>query len=122
MELLVKGPTKELEKNLLLTGMEKSLPSAFQFAPFVVNTVLAYDENATGILSRDPSLLENATVSVLKAITAKMGVSINEKALREIYESNGNTEVLDRIAVEILKGGPHRRTLQGRASKRRGCC
>ncbi|WP_456368636.1 MMPL family transporter [Thermococcus sp.] len=105
MELLVKGPTKEIERSLLLAGMEENLPSeASQLAPLIVDTVMAYDENASGVLSTNPSLLENATVSVLKAITAKAGINIDEKALKAIYESNGDEKVLNGIAIEILKG------------------
>ncbi|WP_297510723.1 efflux RND transporter permease subunit [Thermococcus sp.] len=106
MELLVVGPTKELERSILLAGIEENLSSeASQLAPLIVDTVMAHDENATGVLSTNPSLLENATVSVLKEVTAKAGINIDEKALRAIYESNGDEEALNGTAIEILKEG-----------------
>ena len=105
-ELLIEGPTKELERSLLLSGMEENLPSeASRFAPLIVDTVLAYDGNATAVLSRNPAVLENATLSVLKAMTAKMGVKVDENLLRSIYESNGNPQVLGEIAIGMLKAG-----------------
>ncbi len=106
MGLLVNGPTKDLEKNILLTGMEENLPrEASQFAPVIVDTVLDYDENATGVLSKDPAVLEEATISALKGMTAQMGLDVDEKLLRELYESGGRPEVLNAIALEMLKAG-----------------
>jgi len=105
-ELLIEGPTRELEKNLLLSGMEGNLPAgASQFAPVLVDAVMTYDGNATGVLSREPAVLENATVSVLKAMTAKMGIKVDENLLRDIYESNGNPQTLGEIAIGMLKAG-----------------
>ncbi|ASJ01505.1 MMPL family transporter [Thermococcus gorgonarius] len=105
-ELLKTGPTKELERSILLSGMAENLPAeASKFAPLIVDAVLTYDENATGVLSKDPAALEEATISVLKAITAQMGLSVEENLLKELYESNGSPEVLDKVALEMLKAG-----------------
>ncbi|WP_010479620.1 MMPL family transporter [Thermococcus zilligii] len=104
--LLKAGPTEELEKSVLLSAMAGNLPEgASQFAPAIVDAVLAYDGDATGVLSKNPGILEEATISVLKAITARMGLSVDEKLLRELYESNGSPEVLDKVALEMLRAG-----------------
>ena len=106
LELLVKGPTKELEKGILLSGIEENLPGeASRFVPVIVDTVLTYDANATGVLSKDAEALGNATISAIRAMTAETGISVDEGILKEIYKSKGNSEVLRGIALEMLKAG-----------------
>ncbi len=103
-ELLVNGPTKELEKGILLSGMEGKFPGeASKFAPLIVDTVFQYDGNASGVLSGNPGALENATISVLKAMTAKTDLNVDDKVLREVYESNGNGRILGEIALGVLR-------------------
>jgi predicted nucleic acid-binding Zn-ribbon protein len=101
--LLLQGPTRELEENLLLAGAEEKADNSTRpFVPLVVNATMSYDPNATGVLSRDADLLENATITVMEKILAGMGTQLNVSVLRELYESEGNEQVIGGIARELV--------------------
>ncbi|ASJ01977.1 multidrug RND transporter [Thermococcus profundus] len=104
--LLIAGPTKELEKNLLLAGMSgMASGTASQFAPVIADAVLTYDPNAEGVLSTNGALLKNATLSIIKAMAGQMGPQMDESVFRAIYESNGDERVIQGLAKELLKEG-----------------
>ncbi|NJF25098.1 MMPL family transporter [Thermococcus sp. Bubb.Bath] len=104
--LLTTGPTKELEKSLLLAGMSgMANGTASQFAPVIVDTVLSYDPNAEGVLSTNEGLLENATLSVIKGMVSQMGLQMDESVLKTIYDSNGDEKVLEGLAKNLLAEG-----------------
>jgi uncharacterized membrane protein YdfJ with MMPL/SSD domain len=104
--LLKEGPTKDLERNLLLAGMREMLnETASKFAPTIVDTVLAYDPHARGVLSTDGELLEKATVSLLEGMAKQMGLQLDESVITKVYESNGDQRVIDALARDLLKEG-----------------
>ncbi|WP_209475612.1 MMPL family transporter [Thermococcus stetteri] len=103
--LLREGPTKELEKNLLLSGMSRMAnETEAQFTPVIVDAVLTYDPNADGVLTTDGALLENATLSVIKDMMEQRGLQMDESVLEAVYESNGDEKTIDELAKNLLKG------------------
>ncbi|ASJ12419.1 MMPL family transporter [Thermococcus thioreducens] len=98
--LLVYGPTRGLEENLLAGVLKEKLPEEQKdLAEPIVRTVVNFDPNATGVLSKDPTLLKKATVSLLTEMLKERGVELPESVISEVYDSNGNVAP---IAREIL--------------------
>ncbi|WP_237266256.1 MMPL family transporter [Thermococcus cleftensis] len=98
--LLVYGPTKELETNLLTGALEEKLPGEQRpLAEPIAKTVVSFDANATGVLARNPALLKEATVSLLAEMLKGMGVELPEEVIIQVYDSKGNVEP---IARELL--------------------
>ncbi|QDA31458.1 multidrug RND transporter [Thermococcus indicus] len=98
--LLVYGPTKELETNLLAGALKEKLPSEQKaLAEPIARTAVAFDPNATGVLARNPETLKKATVSLLAEILKEKGLELPESVIGEVYDSNGNVSP---IAEEIL--------------------
>ena len=98
--LLKEEPTEKLEESLLTEGLKEKLPAEQKsLAPIIAGTVVKFDPHAEGTLSKNPALLENATVQVLSEILKSRGVELPENVIKEVYESGGNVEP---IAVEIL--------------------
>ncbi|GAB6135499.1 MMPL family transporter [Thermococcus prieurii] len=98
--LLVYGPTKELEENLLAGALAEKLPAEQKpLAKPIAKTVVAFDANATGVLAKNPALLKKATVSLLAELVREKGVELPESVISEVYDSNGNVAP---IAKEIL--------------------
>jgi len=98
--LLVYGPTRELEENLLAGALAEKLPAEERaLAKPIAKTVVAFDANATGVLAKNPKALKKATVSLLAELMKEQGVELPESIISEVYDSNGNVAP---IARELL--------------------
>ncbi|NJE55343.1 MMPL family transporter [Thermococcus sp. 21S9] len=98
--LLVYGPTKELEENLLAGALAEKLPAEQKpLARPIAKTIVTFDANATGVLAKNPEMLKKATVSLLAELVKEKGVELPESVISEVYDSNGNVAP---IAKEIL--------------------
>ncbi|AEK72274.1 Membrane protein, putative drug exporter (RND superfamily) [Thermococcus sp. 4557] len=98
--LLVYGPTRELEINLLTGALVEKLPAEQKsLAKPIAKTVVAFDAKATGVLAKNPETLKKATVSLLAELMKERGVELPENIISEVYDSNGNVFP---IAREIL--------------------
>ena len=98
--LLVYGPTRELEINLLTGALAEKLPAEQKsLAKPIAKTVVAFDANTTGVLAKNPETLKKATVSLLAELVKEKGVELPESVIGEVYDSNGNVSP---IAREIL--------------------
>ena len=104
--LLVRGPTPELEAKLLTAGIAKMMNgTGGQLGHVIVQTVMAYDPTAEGVLSKNASVLEEATLKVIEGMLSNTGVELDENVLKAVYESNGDERVIENLAKEILKDG-----------------
>ncbi|MCD6524642.1 MAG: MMPL family transporter [Thermococcus sp.] len=104
--LLVKGPTPELETELLISGMAGMVnDTAGQLVPLLVQTVMTYDPTAEGVLSKDTSILQDATLNVVEQMLSGTGFELDKNVLKAIYESNGDETVLEGLAKKLLKVG-----------------
>jgi len=98
--LLVYGPTRELEENLLAGALAEKLPAEQKpLAKPIAKTVVTFDANATGVLAKDPAVLKKATVSLLAELMKEHGVELPESVVSEVYDSGGNVAP---IAKELL--------------------
>ncbi|ASA78662.1 multidrug RND transporter [Thermococcus sp. 5-4] len=98
--LLVYGPTKELEINLLAGALSEKLPDEQKvLAEPIAETVVSFDASATGVLAKNPEVLRKATVALLNELMKEQGVELPESVIGEVYNSNGNVAP---IAREIL--------------------
>ena len=98
--LLLYGPTKELETNLLANALKEKLPEEEKpLAELIAKTVVSFDPDAKGVLAREPEVLKKATVSLLEEILKERGVELSADVMGKVYDSNGNVEP---IAREIL--------------------
>ncbi|CAI1493838.1 Putative drug exporters of the RND superfamily [Thermococcus nautili] len=98
--LLIYGPTRELEENLLAGALAEKLPAEQKpLAKPIAKTVVTFDANATGVLAKNPEALKKATVSLLTELVKEKGVELPESVISEVYDSNGNVAP---IAKEIL--------------------
>ncbi|WP_456444132.1 MMPL family transporter [Thermococcus sp.] len=95
--LLVYGPTRGLETNLLASALRKKLSG--ELPDQIAKTVVGFDPNATGVLTRKPETLKAATVSLLTKILKEKGVELPGSVIGEVYDSNGNVTA---IAKELL--------------------
>ena len=111
-ELLVRGVTKDMIRNLLVEALKqhagKSMPQGLLGA--VVDTVLKDDPQATGTLIRNATLLEYTVVSVSTELMTSNQSNAREKEphispaiIKRIYESGGSATVLDSIAKELVR-------------------
>ena len=98
--LLLYGPTKELETNLLANALKEKLPEEEKpLAELIAKTVVSFDPDAKGVLAREPEVLKKATVSLLEEILKERGIELSADVIGKVYDSNGNVEP---IAREIL--------------------
>ena len=98
--LLLYGPTKELETNLLANALKEKLPEEEKpLAELIAKTVVSFDPDAKGVLAKEPEVLKKATVSLLEEILKERGVELSADVIAKVYDSNGNVEP---IAREIL--------------------
>ncbi|MEO2152209.1 MAG: MMPL family transporter, partial [Thermococcus sp.] len=98
--LLIYGPTRELEENLLAGALAEKLPAEQKpLAKPIAKTVVTFDANATGVLAKNPEALKKATVSLLAELVKEKGVELPESVISEVYDSNGNVAP---IAKELL--------------------
>ncbi len=110
-ELLVRGVTKDMIRNLLVEALKQhageSMPQELLEA--VVDAVLKYDPQATGTLIKNATLLEDAVVSITAKLmsSSKSGVKervrIGPAIIKRIYESGGSPAMLDSIARELVR-------------------
>ncbi|NJE61244.1 MMPL family transporter [Thermococcus sp. 21S7] len=98
--LLINGPTRRLEVNLLAGALKERLPDEQKvLAEPIARTVVSFDANATGVLAKNPGVLRKATVALLAELMKEQGVELPESVINKVYDSNGNVAP---IAREIL--------------------
>ena len=108
MTLLVYGPTKELEINLLTGALKEKLPAEQKaLAEPIAKTVVSFDSNATGVLAKNPETLKKATVSLLTQLVRERGVELSEEIISQVYDSKGDVKP---IAIELLIQETEKRT------------
>ena len=104
LEIMKNGPSRSLEKNLLVKALEEKLPLELKpMIPEIVDTVMKYDPHATGLLTRNSELLENATVEMTSNLMESQGLAFPEEVLRALYSSGGDERVIGGIAKELLE-------------------
>ena len=102
--LMREGPTKSLERTLLITGLEEKLPEELQpMVPTIVDTTMEYDPYAVGILTWNSKLLENATIDITSKLMESKGLTLPEDVLRGVYSSGGDEKIISGIAKELLE-------------------
>ncbi len=104
MSLLINGPTKELESELLKGGlMTKATDETRPLVPLIVNATMTHDPNATGAMTLNETLLENATVELMASILRTQGISLDESVLKALYESRGDRTTIENLAGKITE-------------------
>ncbi len=105
MKLLTTGPTQKLALGLVEEGMkEKAPPSMRVFVPVIANVTSKYDPDARGILTVNPWLLENATLTAIRIIGGNRTSMLGSALLREVYTKGWNSAVIDEVAKHLLLG------------------
>ncbi|ASJ02585.1 hypothetical protein A3L09_04585 [Thermococcus profundus] len=89
--------TREVLAEEVSKRLEGKVKDPAKLANVIVNV-------AEGIAKNETSL-EEATIEAAEKAFAEEGVVIDEKYLREIYESGGDAEKLERVTREILLSG-----------------
>lgn len=104
LTLMREGPTKAIERNLLVTGLKEKLPHELQpMVPTIVDTSMKYDPNAEGILTWNSKLLEDATIKMTSKLMESKEFALPEDVLRAVYSSGGDGEAISDLAKELLK-------------------